>query len=438
MATLSRAVVPDYRTLLLAVCVGLVAATTSIGRLWLSNQDSLDRVLWAEDGLFPMCVARAGFLDCAVEPFAGYLLLGPRVVAGVVALVPLSAWSIIANLSAALTAAVLCGGVAWHLRAAGFSLVAASAVGLLPVVLPLAGLEVVNSVASMYMPLLFLAIVTVCVPVSGRRGTWSVAGILVLTALTIPSVVVLALIVLLELARRWIPAQQVVIWLGAIVIGLIPQVVVVLTADQRRSMEPSLAALLAWADSTSISLSSLIPGMQINQSAPSFDGMQIQGWAHLGVYLTLAVAAIGVIGYLRARARVNGQLALLVLAGLLAGFVPSVIGETSNRYHVIPLLCWVAALLLYVDERARLAGNRWWLPVGLLATAVLWWPALPASAYRTSSGPDWPAEVLKARAVCAIRPSATATFLFSPNWPVGDGGEPMPAHLPCSTVNAKQ
>ncbi len=437
MAMSMRAVVPTHRTLLLATCVGIAAAATSIGRLWLANQHSLDRVLWAEDGLFPMCVAQFGFLDCAFQPFAGYLLLGPRVVAGLVAQVPLSAWSIAANLSAALIAAVVGGVMAWHLRSSGFSLVASSAVGLLPVVLPLAGLEAVNSVASMYMPLLFLATVTVCIPPSGRRATWLVAGILVLTGLTIPSVIVLALIVLLERARKWIPGRQAAIWLGATAVGLIPQAVVVLTADQPRSMEPSFTTMLVWADSTSISVASLIPGMQIQQSAPSFDGLEVQGWPYFGVYLTLVIAAVGVIGYLRARATISGQLALLVVAGLLAGFVPSVIGETSNRYHVIPLLCWVTAILLYVDQRARLSGNRWWLPVGLLATAVLWWPALPASTYRASSGPDWSVEVLKARAVCAIKPTATAAFLFSPNWPVSDGGEPVPAVLPCSTVNAK-
>lgn len=437
MATLSRGVVPEYRTLLLAICVGISAAVTSLGRLWLANQSALDRVLWAEDGLFPMCVAQSGFLDCTFEPFAGYLLLGPRVVAGLVSLVPLSAWSITANLSAALIAAIVCGWVAWHLRMSGFSVVGSTAVGLLPVVLPLAGLEVVNSVASMYMPLLFLAMMIVCIPASGRRGTWLAAGTLVLTGLTIPSVIVLAVVVALQLARRWIPAQQGAIWLGAIAVGLIPQAIVVLTADDRRSLEPSLTALLAWADSTSISVSSLIPGMQIQQAAPSFDGLVIQGWPYSGVYLTLVIGAVGVIGYLRSRSAVNGQLALLLVAGLLAGLVPAVIGETSNRYHVIPLLCWVAALVLYVDQRARLAHNRWLLPVGLGATALLWWPALPASSYRASSGPDWSVEVLKARAVCAMKPTDTAAFLFSPNWPVGDGGEPLPVALPCSIVNAK-
>lgn len=437
MAMSSRAELPGYPTWLLAASVGIAAAATSLGRLWLANQHSLERVLWAEDGLFPMCVAQSGFLDCAFQPFASYLLLGPRVVAGPVSLVPLSDWSIAANLSAAVIAALVGGGLAWHLRSAGFSLVGSSAVGLLPVVLPLAGLEAVNSVASMYMPLLFLATVSVCIPPTSGRGTWLVAGVLVLTGLTIPSVIVLAAVVLLQLARRWIPVQQGAIWLGAIAVGLIPQAIVVLNADQPRSMEPTLTALLAWADSTSISVASLIPGMQIQQSAPSFDGLEVQGWPYFGVYLTLVIGAFGLIGYVRARSAVHGQLALLVVAGLLAGLMPSVIGETSNRYHVISLLCWVAALVLLVDKRACFARNRWLLPVGLCATALLWWPALPASSYRASSGPDWSVEVLKARAVCAMKPTGTATFLFSPNWPVGDGGEPVPVGLPCSTVNAK-
>ena len=42
--------------LLYAVIVGLVAAGVSLLRLWLGNRDALTQVVWAEDGVFPLCI----------------------------------------------------------------------------------------------------------------------------------------------------------------------------------------------------------------------------------------------------------------------------------------------------------------------------------------------------------------------------------------------
>lgn len=72
------------RLALPAMIVGLVALGVSLLRLWLGNHEALTQVLWAEDGLFPLCIEKAGFLKCLVDPFAGYLLLLPRLLAGVV------------------------------------------------------------------------------------------------------------------------------------------------------------------------------------------------------------------------------------------------------------------------------------------------------------------------------------------------------------------
>ena len=419
------------------VLCGAAAAMLSIGRLLLTNPDVLTQVLWAEDGLFPMCVVQAGFLDCLVEPFAGYLLFGPRVLAGVVALTPFAAWSMVANAIAAAIAGATGLALSWHLIHRGFSAVAACAVGLLPVLLPLVGLESINAIGSMYMPMLLLALVMTALPPSGRGGTWFVAGLLVLTAMTIPSAIVVLFILAMLRLRSWIPARQGTTWLIALGVGLLPQLLVVVTAEQRRPLATDAGALLAWADGTATAVSSLLPGMSLTAQAPSFDALKIHGWSHPGVLITLVIVAVGVVGYLRARDPAPGQLSVLVLAGVLSGLIPSAISGPSNRYYVVPLLCWMAAFVLGLDDWARRRTRRWLTPVTVLVLALLWLPSVPASAFRALSGPDWSVVVTRAEAECGLKPSGSAAFLFSPNWPYGDGGLPIPSVLACSRIHAR-
>jgi len=106
---------------------GGVAGTTSVGRLWLANPEVLGQVLWAEDGLFPLCAMQSGFLTCLFEPFAGYLLFAPRVIAGLVALAPLVDWAAFANGIAAALAVIVSFTVTWHLMGQRFGKVASFA-----------------------------------------------------------------------------------------------------------------------------------------------------------------------------------------------------------------------------------------------------------------------------------------------------------------------
>ena len=416
---------------------GVVAGITSVGRLWLANPEVLGQVLWAEDGLFPLCAMQSGFLTCLFEPFAGYLLFAPRVIAGLVALMPLVDWATFANGIAAAVAGIIAFTVTWHLMGQRFGKVASFAVGQLPVLLPLVGLESINSIGSMYMLMLFLVFMMVALPSPGTSSTWLTAALIVITALTIPSVIVVAFIVALLLLRSWIEVRQARIWLISLGVGLLPQALVIITAEERRPLETSASALLAWMDGVATASVSLIPGLALMGRAPSFDALEVVGWQHPGVIMTLAAVGAGVIAYLRTRRPLMGQLSVLALAGVLASLIPAAISGPSNRYFVIPLLCWVAALLLALDDWARRRSRSLLVPGMVLVLGLLWWPALPASPFRASSAPDWSIVVTRAQAECGLKPNGTASFLFSPNWPYGDGGLPMPRVLPCWMVQAK-
>ena len=66
------------RPWLKASVVGLAAAIISLARIVLVNHSALSDLLWAEDGLFPLCVRKVGFFQCLTDPFAGYALGVPR------------------------------------------------------------------------------------------------------------------------------------------------------------------------------------------------------------------------------------------------------------------------------------------------------------------------------------------------------------------------
>ena len=124
---------------------------------------------------------------------------------------------------------------------------------------------------------------------------------------------------------------------------------------------------------------------------------------------------------------------VLLLAGVGLGALPSLIGFANNRYFVVPCLLWAAAVLLLLEPWI---GRR--SPVVLAGGAVLilviWWPAIPVSAWRSTAAPDWQGEMERARAHCAADPGVKERIIFSPFWPPnwGDGQtEPTTPNVSC-------
>jgi len=136
----------------------------SIGRLWLFDRSAPMEVLWAEDGLFPLCIRKADFFTCTSEPFAGYLLFLPRVLAWPVAVLPWEHWAIAANVIAAILAGLTAAFAFLIVLRAGFGWFTSGVIGLLPVLAPMAGLEAINAIGSSYMLLLFLSTLLIVLP----------------------------------------------------------------------------------------------------------------------------------------------------------------------------------------------------------------------------------------------------------------------------------
>ncbi len=422
------------RTAWLAVAVGLLAGAVSLLRILLANGSALATLVWAEDGLFPLCVRVHGLLPCMADPFAGYFLFLPRLVALPVSWVPLDWWPLATNVAAALLAACAAALVVVVLRAAGCGSVAAGLIAILPMVAPITGLEAINATGSGYMLLVFLASLAICFPPIGRFPVVAYAvGALVL-ALTIPSSVVLLLPLVVQAARRRIPTRSALAVGAMLVAGLAVQAFVALTARDPRDIDVGLASLRAWADAIPNALLTYWPGgATLNADGTLTSGL-VPSWGPTGVVIGAVVLVGGIALLVPRRATANG-VGLLLLVGLGMGAGPAAAGYANNRYFVIPALLWLAAALIALDHSLR--GRRD-IVMALVAAVLIiaWAPVLPASDFRATAVPEWAASLEQARSACAADPDATILITFSPAWPFPDAVfvGPTTNAIPCRSL----
>jgi len=421
--------------------VGAIGTVTSLGRLWLGNSSALGENLWAEDGLFALCVQKAGFLSCLVDPFAGYWLFLPRVLALPISLAPVEMWAWVANLIAAILAGSVSAAAFYLARRYGLGVISSLGIALLPVLAPMVGLEAINAIGSSYMLLLFLSTLVVLL-YSPQAGNWSgmvlPALLLALTALTIPSAVVLVGLVVIQVLRGAVPRRYGLVWLAGLVLGLVGQFVVASTAITPRPLNVSAESFDVWASSVPISLLTFWPGLSLGEYSFFLNftmaPLGITGWLVVGVIVALGLwKLVAGWGLLTSSRAVIGQ---LLLAGLAFGLIPSVIGYTNNRYFVVPLLLWGAAALIWLDPWIRRA-RPWVLAIAGALILAVWWPAIPASEFRSTPAPPWTAEVARMKAKCLADPGFVERPIFSPYWPPnwGDGlDEPTHPNLPCTYV----
>ena len=425
------------RLLVGAVIIGVLAAGIALLRLWLGNHEAITQVVWAEDGLFPLCIEKAGFFTCLVDPFAGYLLFLPRAVAGLVELFPQSSWPLVTNLLAAGIAGLVSALSFVVLRRFGTGLVVSVVIGLLPVLAPIVGLEALNALGSMYMLLMFLCTLIVAFPSPGLSRRWLpiilVALLFLLTSLTIPLTGILLALIAIQAVRRVITLRATVIWVVAIALGLIAQAVTAATATVPRAMSTSWESVDAWTHGTIQGLLSYWPGLTSDDV--SVFGMTTVSPAPLtGALVVLALGILALVLLVRGGNRRVG-IALLLLSGLAYGALPTIIGWASNRYFVIPALLWGAALLVALDPWIR--RTRVWALVLIAAVvAIIWWPMFAASPYRSTPAPRWSDEVARIEYKCNLDPSLMERPIFSPFWPPnwGDGlTEPTHPDITCIT-----
>ena len=419
------------RELALALLFGILGTAISLGRLWWANADSLTQVLWAEDGLFPLCVEKASYLSCLFDPFAGYSIFLPRALAGVTAAFPQSQWALVANLIAGILAGITTGWAWWWLRRYGLGAVASGVVSLLIVLAPIVGLEALNVIASVYMPLLYLGALFLAFPIRPFPAK-SVGVLLLIAGLTIPSAAILLPVLILQLAIGAIRRRESIWLFGGLLIGLAVQAIVALTSDVPRPLGAGWDSLHAWVESVPTAVLSFWPGLSQGEITVFTNYVSTPSpWT--GWLLVLAILLWGLWLVVRRSGRLRGA-GLLLIVGIVVGAMPSVIGYANNRYFVVPCILWAAAVVICLEPLIRRTRPLVLALVGAVVL-VVWWTALPASHWRTTPAPAWQGEVARVAAHCISDPSLTERPQFTPWWPLnwGDGlSEPSHPNLPCS------
>lgn len=416
--TSSSATTSTTTTVWTAIVAGVATGALSIGRLLLGNDSALSTIVWAEDGLFPLCIRSHGLAPCLVEPYAGYLLVLPRLVAWPVSLFPFDSWPLVTNIAAALLAAVMAVLVVVVLRAAGIGAVASGFVALLPVLVPIAGFEALNVYSSGQWLLLYVAVLALSFPPEGRYRTWIYAVGVLVTGLTMPSAVVLFGVLAVQVLRHQIPKRGALVTAVALAVGLAAQVWAALTTAVPRVVKPSLDSMLAWLHSLPGALMTLVPGQASLTASGTVSSTADGSWGWAGITFVIVVIALGAWLILR-RDRIASGLGLVLLAALALGALPAVAGYANNRYFVIPIVLWVAALVIALDRWFPWHPNIAVAIVAVVLTA-LWLPSLAPSSLRSTAAPEWPAMIAQARALCAEYPDGTATLTFTPGWPFPD------------------
>jgi hypothetical protein len=395
--------------------LGAIAGVASVARLQLSNDQALRELLWAEDGLFPLCVVKANLGTCLVDPFAGYLLFLPRLIAGFIALFPLDMWAVVANSVAAALAGAAAALSYWIVRRSGATVPTAVLLGLLPVIAPLVGLEAINAIGSVYLLLLYVLTLGLAFPVAGRGPLiWMSVGAFV-TALTIPSAGALLIALLVQTMRSVMRLRDAAIIGGALIAGLIGQFAVALSAPDRRNLGFVPSGLEGWINELPNALLSYWPGMSFGETTV-FGQFTTTPFAWTGWIIAIGVLIVG-LGLLVRGAPQGIGIGLLLVTGFAFGAIPTLTGYANNRYFVLPALLWFAAAILAIDGRLQ-SRRSLVMTVVLAASIVIWSPAFPASQWRAGPSPAWSTQVAMVDTICSAGdPGAVVEVRFTPDWP---------------------
>ena len=402
--------------------VSVAGSIISIARIVTANNQALSQLVWAEDGLFPLCVKQSGYLECLIDPFAGYFLFLSRTLAIPVSWFPVEMWPLATNLVAAVGAGLLAGGIAWTLATAGVGRLAAGAASLMSVLVPIVGLEAVNTAGSLYMPLLVWAALLASLPPKSTAHLALVVTVLLVTSLTIPSSIVL-LLPLSVSAYLWRPSLlRFLLGTFALIMGFLVQVITTMTTANPRPVALSVDSAVAWFEGLASALWTLTPvpwGLDptgVIDAANSNATLDVA----LQVVLVLLVLASLVVVWQGARSSqpVVAGLGMLVFTGVLLSGVPALLGYPNNRYFVIPIVAVCVAGVSLLDRLSTRWGTTLAIAVSIAAVAM-WIPRFPASDFRATARPPWTQMLEDAQAQCRAG-AEQVSLTFSPDWPFSD------------------
>jgi hypothetical protein len=418
----SRAKLPLGRVELLAGGLALMALAIvlQLARLgWSTSTNSL----WAEDGsVFLHGALTQSFWHAVSSPYSKYLVLVPRLIGEVAALVPLrDAPAAVSILSAAVVA--LSGLVVWHASATHVrSPYLRGTLTVLTVLVPVGGFESLDSAAYVSWYMLFA---TFWILFWRPRTLWgaALASLFVLaTALSNPGVwFFIPLAILRAIAGR---DRRDLMIVGSFVVGAVIQASV-LAASHEQVVEP------LWThDIWTVYLQRIVDGGALGLRLGGIGWVQL-GWPLL-IVLTLCWVTGLALGLRRSSSTARYITAIAIPTSLLMFVVstyqravaPEMLWPANAydgngaRYAIVPALLLISAAVVLIDDvaRRRFGPSRRSLAqiatvaVALLAIATSFW----ARNIAARGSPPWSAALDSAAATCAGKNVSEATLPISP------------------------
>lgn len=437
-ATLSRSLFPageDGRSFgrleATILVVALLALATVLSLLRLGLSTSLNTV-WAEDGpIYLQAALTQGFWEAVFSPYAGYLVLVPRLIGEAGAAVPLrdaaATISIVSALVAALSGLAVWFASGGHVRDPYLR----GTLAIATVLAATAGQETLNSAA--YAPWFMLAAAFWLLFFRPRSLAAAIlAGLFLLaTGLSTPGVwffLPVAALRAVTLANR-----RDAILLGGYAVGALVQVPVVLGQEQ----DPGLWTSHIWTAYLQRVVDSGVFGERLGGNL-----WEHFGWAFLALFCIGLLVAL-LVGLWRTVPSGRWFAAAAIPTSALMFFVSvyqrtvadnifwsaGESGGTASRYVMVPALLLLSALVVVLDGAIRRQGRawRWWLAVPAVGVMLL---AVAVSFDMSSSdgrgGPHWDDALRAAANKCVSQGEELAGIATAP--------EPFGVQVLCTEV----
>jgi len=379
--------------------------------------------LWAEDGtVFFQGALSQGFAQAIFSTYAGYLVVVPRLIGELGALVPLRDAAVIVTLASA-TVVALSGLAVWYASAAHLrNPYLRGALVAVTILAPVASLEAVASASYVSWYMLFA---TFWLLLWRPPTTWgaALASLFVLaTWLSNPGVLFFApLAALRALAAR---DRRDLLILGAFALGAAVQVPVTISSDEG-IVEP------LWTSDILVTyLQRVVDGAVLGENLGG-DAWAAFGWPFLIALLVCAFVGLA-FGVMRSSSPARHFTAVALATSLVMFLIslyqraaapamvwpPDTYFGQGGRYAIVPALLLVSAALVLIDQQARLRRGPSRLPrssmaaIGVLLVAT-------ATSFDLRNGvargtPPWSEAVKAAASACASERLAEIPVPTSP------------------------
>jgi len=386
----------------------------SLVRLQLGESGALHEILWAENGLFPLCVRNYGVWECLWSPYSGSLKSTiPKGIASLVAPWPLEVWPIVANLVAAVLGGLLVVLTFVVVRISGGSLPLAAALSMTLVLHPSLGTESINSTAHLYIPVAYVVTLVLFLPSALSRLPLTAifvvvsGGVLTMPPLTL--VVVLGYC--LDQSRR-VNAKRWIVSGASALIALLVEFVGRSIDRDSRATQFKFSSLGDWLRQLPLNLVESLVGDQPAEEIAFL-------YERKAFWVGVAISVVVVVSLL-ARSRISQVLRVplgLLAAGMILSLVPGLAYGVIDRYFVWLQLAAAAACIYLLFAATQRGALRAIVLVGLWAV-WLFGGSFAAAEIRVSENYHWSSYLSVASEYCQTTNAETAEILFAPDWPL--------------------